>query len=67
VIGRKISWKVPNQYFQVLKSISGGDPLSQVSSSEVARSLNEWAAAVGRKPDTNEEKKGRGILGLWGR
>jgi hypothetical protein len=38
-----------------------------VSSSEVARSLNEWAAAVGRKPDTKEEKKGRGILGLWGR
>ena len=27
VIGQKIFWKVPNQYVQVLKSISGGDPL----------------------------------------
>ena len=29
VIGQKIFWKVPNQYIQVLKAISGGDPLGQ--------------------------------------
>ncbi len=67
VIGQKIFWKVPNQYVHVLKSISGGDPLSQGSNSEVARSLNEWAGNIGKKPNTVEEKKGRGILGLWGR
>ncbi len=67
VIGRKISWKVPNQYVHVLKSISGGDPLSRESNSEVARSLNEWAGTIGKKPDTKEDKKGRGLLGLWSR
>ncbi len=66
VIGQKISWKVPNQYVQVLKSISGGDPLSQVSNSEVARNLHDWAGTIGKKSST-EEKKSRGILGLWGR
>lgn len=67
VIGRKISWKVPNQYVHVLKSISGGDPLSRQSNSEVARNLNEWAGNIGKKPDAKDDKKGRGILGLWGR
>jgi len=67
VIGRKIAWKVPNQYFQVLKSISGGGQFSQVSNSEVAKSLNQWAGTIGRKPDSKDEKKSRGILGLWGR
>ena len=37
VIGQKIFWKVPNQYIQMLKSISGGDPLSQAINSEVAK------------------------------
>jgi pilus assembly protein CpaE len=67
VIGQKISWKVPNQYFQVLKSISGGNPLGQASSSDVGKSLQEWAGAIGKKPNSPDEKKGRGILGLWGR
>ena len=68
VIGQKISWKVPNQYFQVLKSISGGDPLGQASNSEVAKNLNEWAGSIGKKASpAEEEKKSRGILGLWGR
>jgi pilus assembly protein CpaE len=66
VIGQKIAWKVPNQYFQVLKSISGGNPLGQASS-DVAKSLEEWAGTIGKKPTAPEEKKGRGILGLFGR
>jgi len=65
VIGQKLFWKVPNQYVHILKSISGGDPLSQ-SNSEVAKNLHEWAANIGKKP-TGEEKRGRGILGLWSR
>ncbi len=66
VIGQKLFWKVPNQYVQVLKSISGGGPLSEISNSEVAKNLHEWAGNIGKKP-TGEEKKGRGILGLWSR
>jgi hypothetical protein len=66
VIGQKLFWKVPNQYIQMLKSISGGDPLSQVNS-EVARSLNEWAGIIGKKASAEDNKKSRGILGMWSR
>jgi pilus assembly protein CpaE len=62
-IGQGIFWKVPNQYVQVVKTISGGDPVKQASSSDVTRNLNEWAGAVGRKA----KKESRGILGLWSR
>jgi pilus assembly protein CpaE len=66
VIGQKIFWKVPNQYVHVLKSISGGAPLSQGSNSDVARNLQEWAGMIGKKLGV-EDRKGRGILGLWSR
>jgi len=62
-IGQRIFWKVPNQYVQVVKTISAGDPVSHVSSSDVTKNLNEWAGAVGRKA----KKESRGILGLWSR
>ncbi len=65
VIGQKIFWRVPNQYAQVMKTIHEGDPVAQLSNSEVARNLNEWAGAIGRKPGTEEKKSG--ILGLWNR
>lgn len=68
VIRQKLFWKVPNQYAHVVKTISGGNPVSQLSSSEVAKNLEEWAGVIGKKPSTEEKKKeGRGILGLWGR
>src|SRR5713101_3789793 len=67
VIGQKLFWKVPNQYVQMLKSISGGDPLSQANS-EAARNLNELAGIIGKKPNpTEDSKKSRGILGMWSR
>jgi pilus assembly protein CpaE len=67
-IGQKLFWKVPNQYVQVLKSISGGDPLSRASNSEVAKNLQQWAGSIGKKSSPEEkEKKSRGILGLWGK
>jgi len=66
VIGQKLFWKVPNQYIQMLKSISGGDPLSQANS-EVSRSLNEWAGIIGKKASAEDNKKSRGILGIWSR
>ena len=64
VIGQKLFWKVPNQYIQMLKSISGGDPLSQANS-EVARNLNEWAGIIGKKTNrrkTKEESRHPGNL-----
>lgn len=66
VIEQKIFWRVPNHYPQVLKAIHEGDPVGQLSSSEVTRSLEEWAESVGRKSGTEPKKKeGGGILGLF--
>jgi pilus assembly protein CpaE len=67
VIAQKIFWKVPNHYVQMLKSISGGDPLGQSGNSEVARNLNEWAGLIGKKANAGEDKKGRSFLGIWSR
>jgi pilus assembly protein CpaE len=68
VTRQRIFWKVPNQYVHVVKTISEGDPVGQLSSSEVARNLQEWAGAIGRKPGREDKKKeSRGILGLWNR
>ena len=66
-IGQKIFWKVPNQYVHVVKTISGGDPVSQVSTSDVAKNLQDWAAAIGKKAGVGEKKEGRGLLGFWNR
>ena len=68
VIGQKIYWRVPNQYPQVVKTIHEGDPIGQLSNSEVTRNLRDWASAIGRKPGAEEKKRdGGGILGLWNR
>jgi pilus assembly protein CpaE len=58
-IQKKIFWKVPNQYAQVLKTINGGDPVAQLLHSEVMRNLSEWAGAIGRRPDAKNEKTDR--------
>ena len=69
VIAQKLFWKVPNQYVHVVKTISGGDPISQLANSDVTKNLQQWAEAIGKKPDTDERKReGRGLLGgLWSR
>jgi len=68
VLEQKIFWRVPNQYPQVVKTIHEGDPISQLSSSEVTRNLEGWAESIGKKPGTDAKKKeGKGILGLWNR
>ena len=67
-IGQKIYWKVPNQYAHVVKAINGGDPVAQLSSSEVTRNLSELASILGGKSVGPEKKKeGYGFLGLLGR
>ena len=66
-IQRPLFWKVPNQYSQVITTITGGDPQAHLSS-DVTRSLERWAATIGSKPETaNREKDGARILGLFGR
>ena len=65
---QKIFWRVPNQYPQVVKTIHEGDPISQISSSEVTRSLESWADSIGRRSGTEMKKeKSSGFLGLWNR
>ena len=65
-IEQKIYWRVPNQYPQVVKTIHEGDPIGQLSNSEVTRCLQDWAGEIGRKPGA-DVKKGGGLLGFWGR
>jgi pilus assembly protein CpaE len=68
VLEQKIFWRVPNQYPQVVKTIHEGDPVAQLSSSEVTRNLAEWAEIIGGRSGMDTKKKeGRGILGLWNR
>ncbi len=69
VIAQKLFWKVPNHYVHVVKTISGGDPISQLANSDVTKNLQQWAEAIGKKPDMDERKReGRGLLGgLWNR
>ena len=67
VLQQKIFWRVPNQYPQVVKTIHEGDPVAQLSSSEVTRSLEGWAEEIGRKPGAEKKKEGGGLLGLWSR
>jgi MinD-like ATPase involved in chromosome partitioning or flagellar assembly len=65
---QKIFWRVPNHYPQVVKTIHEGDPVAQLSTSEVARSLEAWADSVGRKPNVEGRKeKSGGFLGFWNR
>jgi len=67
-IGQKVFWKVPNQYAHVVKAINGGNPIAQLSSSDVAKNLRDMASALGAKPGAGEKKKdSSGFLGLLGR
>jgi pilus assembly protein CpaE len=67
-IQRKLFWKVPNQYPQVIKMITGGDPIAQLSNSEVMRNLNELAKTIATQPSTGKKKESQGLFGgLWSR
>jgi pilus assembly protein CpaE len=67
VIEQKIYWRVPNHYPQVVKTIHAGDPIAQLSSSEVGANLKEWAGTIGKKPGEEKKKEGGGLLGFWNR
>jgi len=66
-IGQKIFWKVPNQYAHVVKAINGGDPIAQLSSSEVTKNLRDLASTLGAKAAGEKKKESSGLLGLLGR
>jgi len=66
VIEQKIHWRVPNHYPQVVKTIHAGDPIAQLTSSEVGTNLKEWAGAISRKPGEEKRKEG-GLFGFLGR
>src|SRR6202040_1071738 len=57
VLDQKIFWRVPNQYPQVVKTIHEGDPVAQLSSSDVARNLEEWAEIIGKKPGWDVKRR----------
>ncbi len=66
-IGQRIYWKVPNQYAHMVKAINGGDPVAQLSSSEVTKNLRELASILGVKPGPEKKKGSSGFLGFLGR
>jgi pilus assembly protein CpaE len=67
-IAQKIFWKVPNQYAHVVKAINGGDPVAQLSSSDVTKNLRDLASSLGAKPaGAGKKKESSGFLGLLGR
>ena len=67
-LGQKIFWKVPNQYAHVVKAINGGDPIAQLSTSEVAKNLTDLAVQLGAKPPATDKKKdSSGFRGFLGR
>jgi pilus assembly protein CpaE len=65
-IRRKISWKVPNAYHTVIRTINAGNPMGEASESEIVRSMTSWAQALGTKGSVPDDKKktGRSFLGL---
>lgn len=68
-IHRRIDWKVPNQYSHVIRTIHGGDPISALNNSDVARNLMAWAGTLGSRPEEQtkpSKKSARGLLGLLG-
>jgi pilus assembly protein CpaE len=65
-LGQKIYWRVPNQYAHIVKAINGGDSIAQLSTSEVAKSLSDFAGQLGAKPvvvekKTEKKKEGQGF------
>ncbi len=67
-VRRSITWKIPNAYHEVIKTINSGDPVAHIRSSEVARTLMAWAGTLGSTSSGDDKKKeGKGLLGLLGR
>jgi pilus assembly protein CpaE len=68
VIRKKIYWKVPNHYKDVIRTIHAGDPSAELSGSPVARNIEAWAKSLGSKPEAPVENKksNKSFLSLFG-
>ena len=56
-IRRKIFWKVPNQYAQVVKLINSENSVLHFSNTEIVRSLQQWAGMITNRQVPPEKKK----------
>jgi pilus assembly protein CpaE len=56
-IRRKIFWKVPNQYSQVVKLINSENSVLHFSNTEIVRSLQQWAGMITNRQVPPEKKK----------
>ncbi|MFB3920857.1 MAG: CpaE family protein [Terriglobia bacterium] len=66
-IHKNIFWKIPNQYFEVMKSINTGDPLSVAARSDLMRSLSDWAEMLTGKAGAGGKKEEKGMFGFLSR
>jgi pilus assembly protein CpaE len=64
-----ILWRLPNQYYEVIRIINEGDPSSRSSSSELVQNLNRLAAHIAAKVGTAVEanKANKGLLAMLDR
>ena len=67
-IHTQIFWKLPNQYYEVIRIINDGDPSARSSASELSRSLSNLAAHIASKAGSNPEaaKTNKGLLAMLG-
>lgn len=67
-IHTQIFWKLPNQYYEVIRIINDGDPSSRSSNSELARSLSGLAAHIAGNAGTRADaaKASKGLLAMLG-
>jgi pilus assembly protein CpaE len=63
-VRKKIFWKIPNQYAEVVKMINLGAAGPRGGGSEFMRSMNGWAETLTGRSAAGTKRKG--ILGLWG-
>lgn len=63
-----IFWKLPNQYFEVMRIINDGDPSARASGSELSRSLSALAAHIASTTGSKAEagKASKGLLAMLG-
>ena len=69
-IGREIFWQVPNDYRVMVEVRNNGVPLvQQAPKAAITQSINQLAAALGGKPDSQAgggvAEESRSWLGIW--
>jgi pilus assembly protein CpaE len=63
-----VFWKLPNQYFEVVRNINSGDPTSRSASSDLSRSFRDWAAKIasGAASGPGTKRGNKGLLAFLG-